>query len=189
MNTPRTTATRCPLKQLVAGALLAATAGASQAHAVLDKPQAPAGSSYQADVRIGHGCEGTATHTVTVQLPAGLRGAKPVPKAGWALSLRKAALAQPYTSHGKTISEDVVEISWTARTPDDRLQDAWVDQFSLRGQLPGQAGPLWFKVTQLCEQGRWDWVEVPASGTSTQGLKAPALLLEVQPAAPAGHQH
>jgi hypothetical protein len=32
-------------------------------------------------------------------------------------------------------------------------------------------------------------VEVPASGTSTKGMKAPAVLLNVEPAAPSEHAH
>ena len=63
------------------------------AHAGLAQPQAPAGSAYTATLRIGHGCEGTPTHTVVVHVPAGLRGAKPQPKPGWTLAVRKAPLA------------------------------------------------------------------------------------------------
>ena len=46
---------------------------------------------------------------------------------------------------------------------------------------------MWFKVLQTCEKGTLDWSEIPASGTSAKGLKAPAALLEVLPSAPAGH--
>jgi hypothetical protein len=59
----------------------------------------------------------------------------------------------------------------------------------LRGKLPESAGPLWFKVLQTCDSGSNDWSDVPASGTSTQGLKFPAVLLEIQPAAPVQHHH
>ena len=60
---------------------------------------------------------------------------------------------------------------------------------TLRGQLPDTAQPLWFKVQQLCERGEWNWADVPASGTSTHGLKSPAVLLEVTPAQKAGRHH
>ena len=159
------------------------------AHVALAQPQAAAGSTYSAVLRVGHGCAGSATHTVVVQLPAGFRGAKPMPKAGWALSVRKQALAQPYDSHGRRVTEDVVEVVWTARSPEYFLADAWFDEFSVRGQLPAQAGPLWFKLQQLCEIGRLDWTEIPDTGTATRQLKAPAALLEVLPAATGGHQH
>lgn len=172
------------------GALACFSTGAA-AHASLDEPVALAGTSYRAAVNIGHGCDGTPVHTVTVRIPPGFKGAKPVPKPGWKLEVTRAALAQPYTSHGKTITEDVAEIRWTALSRDAWLQDAWTDSFVLRGQLPDAGGALWFKVLQTCENSAIDWAQVPASGTSIQGLKAPAMLLEVLPSQPAagGHAH
>lgn len=162
---------------------------ASFAHVVLDEPAALAGRSYKAALRLGHGCEGSPTTAVKVLIPAGFQGAKPMPKAGWSLSTTVAKLAKPYDSHGKTISEDVTEITWTANSKDSWLADAWYEEFVLRGGLPAEAGAMWFKVLQTCEKGRNDWVQVPESGISTKGLKAPAALLEIIESGPAGHQH
>lgn len=120
--------------RLAALALTAAASLGAQAHVSLEEPQALAGGSYKAVLRIGHGCEGTATHTLSVRVPAGFRGAKPMPKTGWSLSIERAAPAQP--------------------------------------------GAAWFQVRQQCE---WNWAEIPASGTSTKGLKSPAVLLDVVP--------
>lgn len=173
-----------------AAALMAPlTHGTAFAHVTLEARSALAGSSYKAVLGITHGCEGTATHTITVRLPAGFRGAKPMPKPGWTLTLQRAPLAQPYESHGRKVTEDVVEISWKASSREAFLANAHYDEFVFRGQTPAQAGPLWFKVLQLCEKGQWDWSEVPASGTSTQDLRAPAVLLDVQPNEHAGHSH
>lgn len=176
-------------KALVTAAL-AAAACTAQAHVSLEQPQAAAGSGYKAVLRVGHGCEGTATHTVVVRLPAGFRGAKPMPKPGWTIAITRAPLDQPYESHGRKITDDVVEISWKADSRERWLADAHYDEFVLRGTAPATPGPAWFKVRQLCEKGEWNWAEVPAGGTSTQGLKAPAVLLDVQPRQAAGaHQH
>ncbi len=176
-------------RELFTSLLLAGTAGLASAHVGLAQPQAAAGSAYTATLRVGHGCDGSPTHTVIVHVPAGLRGAKPMPKPGWVLTVRRAPLAQPDDSHGRSITEDVVEVRWQAGSREAWLDDAWFDEFSLRGQLPAQAGPLWLRVQQLCERGQLDWAELPASGTSTQGLKAPAVLLQVQPAQASGHRH
>ncbi|MEY4750246.1 MAG: hypothetical protein RIQ60_2460 [Pseudomonadota bacterium] len=171
---------------LLGAALLGALA--AQAHVVLEQPKAAPGSYYKAVLMIGHGCEGKqATHTVTVHIPTGFKGAKPMPKPGWALSIRRDKLAQSYTSHGKQITEDVTEVVWTAQSVEAHLPDAQYDEFVLRGQLPATAGPLWFKVQQLCPAGQLDWDEVPASGTSTRGLTQPAALLSVEPAEGASH--
>jgi uncharacterized protein YcnI len=155
-----------PLPLAAAAALLAASFGAA-AHVTLEEPAAIAGKPYKAVLRVGHGCEGTATHTLAVRIPAGFKGAKPMPKPGWAIEIRPVA--------------DSVEIVWKASSREAFLPDAHYDEFVLRGRTPEQPGPLWFKVQQLCEKGQWDWAETPASGTSTKGLKAPAALLEVLP--------
>jgi uncharacterized protein YcnI len=164
-------------------ALAAAAAAPAHAHVTLEEPAAIAGKGYKATLRVGHGCEGTATHTLRVLVPADFRGAKPMPKAGWALEVRRAPLAQPYESHGRRVTEDVVEITWKATSREAWLADAHYDEFVLRGQTPAQPGPIWFKVQQLCEKGQWDWFETPADpqSTSRAGLKAPAALLEVLP--------
>jgi uncharacterized protein YcnI len=166
-----------------------AAAASAQAHVSLEVPQATAGAGYKAVLRVTHGCQGTATHTVVVRLPAGFRGAKPMPKAGWAIDIQRAPLAKPYQSHGRTVSDDVVEITWKAGARDAWLPDAQYDEFVLLGEAPETPGPAWFKLTQLCEKGRWDWADVPESGSSTQGLKSPAVLLEVLPAGALDHVH
>lgn len=170
-------------------------------HIVLDSKTAPAGSTYKAVFQVGHGCQGSATTGLSVQIPAGFQGAKPYPKAGWTLATQLGQLAKPYDSHGKPVSEDVSVASWTAVSKEAALQDAHFDEFMLRGKLPETAGPLWFKVLQTCENGSNDWSEIPATGTSLKTMKTPAVLLEVtgpeaaaapMPAlvhAPAAHQH
>jgi periplasmic copper chaperone A len=156
-----------------AAALLATQAGA---HVTLEQPAAPAGKAYKAVLRVGHGCEGTATHTLSVLVPEGFRAAKPMPKPGWTITVER---------------EPVLRITWQAVSREAWLPDAHYDEFVLRGQTPAQTGALWFKVRQVCEKGQNDWAEVPATGTSTKGLKAPAALLEVTAAeaAPAPHHH
>jgi len=175
------------MKHIITLALSCLTA-AAQAHVVLAEPVALANTSYRAAFRVGHGCNGQATTGIRVTLPAGFQGAKPMPKAGWTLTTRLEKLAQSYNSHGKTITDDVVEVTWTAQSAEHALPDAWYDEFVLRGQLAVQGGPLWFKVLQTCDQGATDWAEVPASGNITKGLKAPAALLDVIPSN-AVHQH
>lgn len=169
-------------------ALLGITA--SHAHVVLEEPAALAGSSYRASFRVGHGCAGSPTTGITVYLPSGVRGAKPMPKAGWTLTTRRASLAQPYESHGKTVREDVVEVTWIAQNAAAALPDDWYDEFVLRATLPQKAGALWFRVLQTCASGQLDWADIPAQGTATRGMKTPAALLEVLPSGgTAGHAH
>ena len=150
-------------KTLKFAALLAINgwANASFAHIVLEQKAAPAASTYKAVFQVGHGCQGAATTAVRVRIPAGFIGAKPMPKTGWVL----------------TTGADA--ITWTASSADTALPEAHFDEFVLRGRTPDAPGPLWFSVRQSCAEVVQDWSEVPASGTSTQGLKTPAALLQV----------
>ena len=79
------------------------------------------------------------------------------------------------------VTEGVSEVTWVATSKDSVLPDAQFDEFVFRGRVPKEAGPMWFKVFQGCEKGSTDWAEIPTSGTSTKGLKAPAALLEILP--------
>ena len=133
-------------------------------HVSLDEPRAEQGGAYQGVLRVGHGCDGAATQAVTVQIPQGFRGAKPLPKPGWVA-----------TAEGQALT-------WTATGKESMLPSTQRGEFALSGTAPAAAGPLWFKVVQVCEQGRLEWSEIPAQGTATTGMKAPAVLLEVMSA-------
>ena len=174
----------------IAAACALCLGGPSFAHVVLQDSAAAAGSSYRATFRVGHGCGDEATTAMRVTIPAGFNGAQPMPKAGWTVSTKIGPLALPYESHGKKYTEGVLEISWTANGPENALPAAYYDEFVLRGTTPAKPGPLWFKVLQSCAQCANDWAEVPASGSSTKGLKSPAALLEVLDVQAAGaHAH
>jgi len=166
--------------------MLLALAGAANAHITLETPEAEAGKPYKAVLRVGHGCDGSATKQIIVTLPEGLRGAKPVPKAGWTLATTRAPLKTPYESHGKTIADELAEIRWTANTEADYLQDAWYDEFTLRATLPAEPGELWFKVRQVCVKGESNWAELPGAG---KPAAAPAVRLKLVPARPAAGEH
>lgn len=175
--------------KIIAAQALSMWASAAFGHIALSEPAVLANTSYRAAFRVGHGCDGSPTTAIKVLIPAGFQGAKPMPRAGWVLAVREEKLAKPYKSHGKDVMQDVVEVTWTASSIENALPDAWYDEFVLRGGLPPQAGPMWFKVLQTCEKGSNNWAEVPASGTSTKGLKAPAALLEIIESDAVGHQH
>jgi hypothetical protein len=44
---------------------------------------------------------------------------------------------------------------------------------------PKQTGPVWIKALQRCGATSMNWADVPAQGTSTEGMKTPAVLLQV----------
>jgi periplasmic copper chaperone A len=169
--------------KLIAACAIFYWATSSSAHITLEQQSAHANAYTKATLRVAHGCEGLPTVVLRVQIPDGFQGAKPMPKPGWALDVQRAKLATPYDNHGTTVTEDVSDITWTANGREMYLPDDQYDEFTLHGKTPATTGPLWFKVTQLCKDGdktgRSAWTEVPAIGTSTQGLKFPATLLNI----------
>lgn len=171
------------MKNFLFVAAMAALNTSALAHVVLDQPTAAAGSYYKATLRVSHGCEGSATTLVRVFVPLGFQGARPFPKAGWTIDAPKVPLAQPYDSHGRTIAEDVREITWRGGP----LPDAFADEFSFVGKLPTQAGPLAFKVLQECESGRHEWFALPEPGAKAPAK--PAAMLNVMPATAGAHHH
>ncbi len=177
--------------KFVASCAIATGAGAAFSHITLQDGAAAANAGYRATFRVGHGCEGSPTTAIRVIIPAGFNGAQPMPKPGWTVTTKVGKLEQPYESYGITFTEGVLEISWTAKGAENALPGNYYDEFVLRGTTPKKPGPLWFKVIQSCEKGSAEWVEVPASGTSTNNLKTPAALLEVLDiqAAGGGHNH
>lgn len=178
-------------KFIAATALLisaAAPFGIANAHVALEYQVANAGSSYKATFRVGHGCGASPTREIAVTLPAGVEGAKPMPKPGWTVAIEREQLAQPRSDHGKTITDEVRRIRWTAKTAADALPGDFYDEFVLQARMPEQAGTIYWPVEQICALGRMDWTEVPAAGQKLHDLKSPAAALELLPATGA-HSH
>jgi len=164
-------------------AALALFAAPAFGHITLEQASAVAGSGYKAVFRVPHGCEASSTRAITIFLPPGVVGAKPMPKPGWTLDIKMEKLAKPYEMHGKLIGERPGVISWSGGS----LRDSEYDEFVLRATLPAAPGTLHFRVLQQCEKGEADWVEVPVQGRPAPKYPAPSL--ELTPASPHAHHH
>ncbi|QEA12648.1 YcnI family copper-binding membrane protein [Comamonas flocculans] len=171
LPTIRTAALAAP--SLLAGALLCAST--AQAHVTLQTPQAQAGSGYKAVLRLPHGCKGSATVRVSVQIPAGVIAVKPQPKPGWQIEIQRGKYAQAYRYHGAQLSEGVRTLTWSGGP----LPDAYYDEFVFSSQIASSLPPgtvLYFPVVQTCEQGVQRWIEIPADGQAARPeMPAPAL--------------
>lgn len=156
----------------LAGALLLAGAGATLAHITLERAGAPAGSTYEAVLRVGHGCGDAPTTAVRVRIPEGVVAVEPLPKPGWTLETRLAPSSEPVASAGQALTEGVREISWSG----GKLPDGRHDTFVFRGQLPkGEPGQvLYFPVVQECGDTAIRWIGIPAEGQTSEELEEPA---------------
>lgn len=158
------------------------------AHVTLEAGETVANSTHKAVLRVPHGCDGDATHTITVEIPKGFIDVRPMPKAGWTTTVSSGPYEEPYQYHGRTLSEGVQQISWAGGP----LPDEFYDEFVFRGYVADlPAGTrLHFKVTQGCESGEIGWTEVAAPGADPHGLEHPApILLVAAGEDSSGHSH
>ncbi|MEZ5605850.1 MAG: copper chaperone PCu(A)C [Burkholderiaceae bacterium] len=152
---------------LVAG-LLATASALALAHVGLPPGPAVAGSPYEARFRVGHACQGAhATTALTVQLPHGFTLRDVPARPGWTSTIDRSGDGT---------------VRWTADSPAQALPGDQKGEFLLRGQLPAEAGTLYFKVLQTCDVGKADWVQTPGSRSAdarSEKLEFPAARLRV----------
>lgn len=162
---------------------------AAMAHVTANPNTGEAGRYFKTEFRVSHGCNGSATTSVSIKLPKGTVVLKPQAKHGWTVQTRKSKLAEPVSvGHGKMTDEQFDEVIWSGgHLPDDQY-----DEFGVLLKLPADAQTLWFPVTQICENGQHEWVEIPSEGQKWHEVKSPAPFVTVTaPEEPghAGHKH
>ena len=163
---------RTPRAVLGAG-LLVLSASAAFAHAALERKEASPNAAYRGVVQIMHGCGGSPTTRVSVTIPEGVVGAKPMPKPGWQVTTEKGPYARAYQSFHGTVSEGVKTITWSGGSlPDDQI-----DEFTFFARVSDAFAPgatVYFPVQQDCLAGSYAWSDIPAAGQSAHDLKSPA---------------
>ncbi|MGR3371822.1 DUF1775 domain-containing protein [Pseudooceanicola nanhaiensis] len=159
----------------VTSALLAAAAATSAlAHATLEQKTAAPGETTKITLRVPHGCDGEATHTVRLTLPDGFYAAKPMPKPGWDLSTEDGPYATPYDNHGTEMTSGLRSVTWS----NGHLEDGWYDEFTVRGTFGAELAPetvMVFPAVQTCANGTADWTDT--SGSHDVPNPAPSVTL------------
>ena len=157
---------------LFAAALASSPAGA---HVLLDQDKpATIGTDYKAVFIVPHGCAGSATIKLRVQIPDGVVVTQTEPKSGWSVDEVKGRLAAEYDVHGSKVSEGVKEVAWSGgKVPDKTREEFVIDAFLTSALKPDTS--LFFPVVQECEQGVSRWIEIPPDGElHSHELKRPA---------------
>lgn len=143
----------------VIGALVLAVPAGAGAHVTLQPSEAAAGDFTVLDVRVPNERDDAATTKVDVQLPPGFIFASYQPVAGWSVEVRMGKLAEPITSHGEQITEQVSQMTWTADSDAAGIQPGQFQDFPISVQIPGETGDtLTFKALQSYDNGevvRW----------------------------------
>ena len=150
---------------VAAGVLL--VPAAASAHVSVSPDAAAAGSTVDLTFGIGHGCDGSATTAVRIEMPEdGIAGPKPIVQGGWTVAVEK--------------DGEAGAVSAVTFTADEPVSDDTRAEVRLNvGILSDAAGELVFPVEQTCEDGSVSWSEVAESGEDPHDLDSPAPLLTV----------
>ena len=168
------------MKYIIVPAMLALIAMHAMAHVTANPNTGVAGNYFQTSLRISHGCEGSPTTSITVQIPESILSVRPQAKAGWKITIKKRPLNPAVDiGHGKMAKEAVNEITWSGKLADDQY-----DEFGLVMKLPESAGQtLWFPTVQKCAKGENRWVEIPTEKQEWHHVQRPAPFVKLtQPA-------
>ncbi|MGP5007417.1 YcnI family copper-binding membrane protein [Brachybacterium tyrofermentans] len=163
---------------------------AASAHVSIAEGPVEAGSYSILTFGVPHGCDGSATTEVAIQIPEGINAVTPTRNGLYTVEKVMEDLDTPITdSHGNEVTERVAQVVYTASTP---LPDGQRDAFELSLQIPEDATDttLYFPTVQTCEQGETAWVQIPEEGQDGHDLDAPAPSVDVVAASDAGsHGH
>ena len=172
MNTRRTAARLLAAPAAAAVALLALAVPAS-AHVTVTPTTTAAGAYTVLTVSVPHGCEGSPTTKVAIQIPEEILSVTPTRNPLWDVTKQKVKLAEPVTdAHGNEVTERDGVVVYTAKTP---LPDGYRDAFDLSVKLPEEEGKtLAFPAIQTCEKGETAWAEIAAEGQDAEELEHPA---------------
>ncbi|WGD36957.1 YcnI family protein [Lysinibacter sp. HNR] len=152
---------------------------AASAHVTIGEESAVAGSYTVLTFGIPHGCEGSPTTGISIQIPEGINAVTPTRAANYTVDKVMENLTTPITdSHGNEVNERVSEVVYTALTP---LPEGYRDAIELSLQVPKEkAGEtLYFPTVQTCEEGESAWIEIPAVNQNPFELPLPAPFISV----------
>ena len=148
------------LSVLVAALVAAVPAGA---HVFLEGKQAAVGADYKAVFVVPHGCAGSATVKLRVQIPEGVVATEAKPVDGWTVDTVKGKYASEYDVKGAKVSQGIKEVAWSGgKLPDKTRQDFVIETYLTDSLKPDTT--LYFPVVQECEQGASRWIEIPPQG-------------------------
>jgi len=145
-----------PLTFMILAGTLAASA-AAEAHVSVVSPTAVAGTTAVVELGVGHGCEGSDTYAITVEIPKGMTSVRPM-----------------WSDFGKTsLTYDDVDpalvttVTWQKADADALPGDTNYYKLAFRAKLPNAPfTSIYYKVHQVCRAADatlsyTDWVALP----------------------------
>lgn len=130
------------------------------AHVTADKTEVPAGGFTAVTLTVPHGCEGSPTRQLDIQVPESILDVTPGIVAGWDVSVATEPLDEPVENDfGETLTQRERVVTYTAQAGNE-LPDGFRLGFTIGFQAPDTAGEvLLFKSIQRCAEGQTEWIE------------------------------
>lgn len=171
-------------------ATLLALAPVASAHVTLQPEELPAGGFTRMDVRVPTERDDASTTKVEVQLPPGFLFVSTEPVPGWEAKIVKRKLDKPVEQFGEQISEEVGQISFTAKGEAAGIGPGEFQDFGLSVSVPDKAGStLTFKTVQTYSSGEVvRWIGPPDSEEPAPQVKLAAAETEGGASKPAAEE-
>ncbi len=142
-------------------ALLVATASGAVAHVHTSPEQVKPGIAATVFFVIGHGCSGSPTTSVVINVPATVTNVSGVAPKGWTASVRNSV------------------VTFTGGTLGDKTKGSLGVTFT----SPAKTGTLLFPTVQTCVKGKNSWIDAPLAGGAEPDNPAPFVVVTNTPAA------
>lgn len=168
----------------LAAAVLVALPATAQAHVSLHPNVIPAGANATINLRVPNEQAKASTVKVAVKFPPGFLDVVSADMPGWTVDVQTEKLAKPVTTDEGTVTTQVTQVVWTAKSASDGGPPERFINMSFLTAFPDQAGRvLTFKTVQTYSNGQVSrWIGAPDSDAPAPTLdvtKAGGPLLDV----------
>ncbi|WP_433290806.1 YcnI family protein [Pseudonocardia sp. CA-142604] len=179
-SSTRRSALRAGTITAVAAAAIVVGAAPAFAHVTAQPGQAEQGSYSVISLRVPNESDTAGTVKLEVTLPADhpITSVRTTPTPGWTATMTKAPVNPPVESHGRSITEAVRTVTWTA-DPGVRIAPGEFVDFPLSlGPLPTNIDQLVLPAVQTYDNGEVvAWDQPPAADGSEPERPAPSVTL------------
>lgn len=179
-TSPRRSTLRAATVLTVAATAALVAATPALAHVTAQPGEAKKGGYAVITFRVPNESDTAGTVGLTITLPADhpLTSVRTTPIAGWSATTKKVALTPPIQSHGRTITETVGSITWTA-APGTRIGPGQYLDFPVSvGPLPKDVDSISLPASQTYDDGKVvDWNQPAAAGGAEAERPAPTVKL------------
>jgi periplasmic copper chaperone A len=165
------------------GYIVASTAAAllglapvASGHVTVQPEEIPAGGFTRIDVRVPTERDDASTTKVEIQLPPGFLSVSTEPVPGWDAEIVNRKLDKPVEQFGEKVTEEVGQVSFTARGEAAGIGPGEFQDFGLSVSVPDRAGStLTFKAVQTYSSGEVvRWIGPPDSEQPAPQVKLAA---------------